>query len=469
MTFNCYVPGCGECGNRNLHSFPKDELQCRNWIAATKCFNLAKETAWKSHRKVCRKHFKQTDLRNGNLLKKGVVPSLLLPHAITIEHSYCMKNSIRVNENLSSITKKNGHEKERVMEDEIMEVVIINEADDVQGQGCVPEYEMMETVEDVNKIGGVQEQGSVFENDLGQAVKNISKGDGDVLQNSTMEVVDDNIAGGSINDSDREKPLMNNIQTCNVESVGQERYNSKTKSRSYDPATRKMRYLVSRNKYLTNKLKESQLKSPKSNKKSKKKKKIEQVLKTLSSTLPPEQYSFIKLQISNTGKQKQGNRFTFDEKTLALAIYKQNPKGYRFLSKSKSANLPCRQTLITHSASIRFMEGINPKLFNFIKGAVSEMEELDKICTIGWDEMSLTAHLDFEQIKDYIDGFEDFGQKRTNNFATHALVFMIRGVKSAYKQPLAYFLTENIDSSELAELVRLVIGAVSDAGELFNC
>lgn len=243
--------------------------------------------------------------------------------------------------------------------------------------------------------------------------------------------------------------------------------NSKSKSsRKYNPAARKMRYLVKRNKFLMKKLKEYELKSPKSNKKTKVKKNIESALKTLSSTVTPEQYDFLKLQISNAGKRKQGYRFTFDEKTLALAIYRQNPKRYRFLS--ERAHLPSRQTLIKHSAAIRFMEGVNPKLMNFIKEAVSEMEDLDKICTIAWDEMSLTAHLDFDEIKDYIDGFEDLGNKRTDNFATHALVFMVRGMRFPYKQPIAYFLTENINSDELAELIRLIIIAVEDTGEFLN-
>lgn len=98
------------------------------------------------------------------------------------------------------------------------------------------------------------------------------------------------------------------------------------------------------------------------------------------------------------------------------------------------------------------------------------MTELDKVCTIGWDEMSLTANLNFDQIKDYIDGFEELGSKRTTDFSTHALVFMVRGIKSAYKQPIAYFLTQNLKADELATLIRLVIQAVTDTGELHpNC
>lgn len=129
------------------------------------------------------------------------------------------------------------------------------------------------------------------------------------------------------------------------------------------------------------------------------------------------------------------------------------------------ANLPTRQTLIAHAAGIRFKEGLNQNLMNFIKEVVSKMGPLEKVCTIGWDEMSLTSSLHFDHVKDYIDGFEDLGSKRTNHFATHALVFMVRGVKSAYKQPISYFLTENLNAVELGELIKLVIKAVIDTGK----
>lgn len=416
----------------------------------------------------------------------------MLPHIIGMEHSYCKKKSIVVVkpfENNGSVYVKEG---DCVMKYDLMEVV--DEVDGIQG-GCVLENDMIEEVKEVKDDD--HEQESVLENVMTIVVEEVDKGDyvqenSCVLEDVVMKcAVEGNRGDYAIGDAcASENILKNNIQlnendfigtvnyspksviknsnNSNNETVDQVRENSKPKSsRKYDPAIRKMRYLKSRNKVLKHKLRESQLKSPKvNNKKSKVKKDIDEVLKILSTAVPPEQYNFIKLQITNAGRRKKGYRFTFDEKTLALVIYKQNPKRYGFIA--NRAKLPTRQTLIKHAAAIRFMEGINPKLMNFIKEEVSQLDEMDKVCTIGWDEMSLTAHLDFDQVKDYIDGFEDLSNKRTNNFATHALVFMIRGMKSAYKQPIAYFLTENIDSAELAELVRLVIGAVLDVGELFN-
>lgn len=75
---------------------------------------------------------------------------------------------------------------------------------------------------------------------------------------------------------------------------------------------------------------------------------------------------------------------------------------------------------------MQFKAGVNPKLFQFIKSKASQMDNLDKYCTICWDEMAITTHLNFCDVNDAIDGFEDFGDVTIPEFATHALVFMIR-------------------------------------------
>lgn len=83
-----------ENGKRMLHSFAKNHDQSEKWIEATWCPFLNAETAWKTHYKVCRKHFKATDFKNWNSLKKDVAPSLMLPHSITMDHDHFTRNSI---------------------------------------------------------------------------------------------------------------------------------------------------------------------------------------------------------------------------------------------------------------------------------------------------------------------------------------------------------------------------------------
>lgn len=220
---------------------------------------------------------------------------------------------------------------------------------------------------------------------------------------------------------------------------------------NYDPAARRARYQATRIKYLTQKLRDSE------------KLKNSKILDHLEKMLNVDQMTFVRMQIKNAGKKPRGHRFTFEEKCMAFAIFKQSPKCYLRLL-SKILTLPCKRTLMKHSALVRFEAGINPNLMTFLSDVVSEMNETEKIVTLGWDEMALNAHLDYCSVKDYIDGFVDDGKKTTDEFATHALVFMVRGVDKSYKQPISYFFTQNISKDELAELITLVIEAVMDIG-----
>lgn len=174
--------------------------------------------------------------------------------------------------------------------------------------------------------------------------------------------------------------------------------------------------------------------------------------------------TFLTMQLRNSGRKNHGQRYTKEEKCMLLAVYKHGARCYRFISHLFS--LPSKRTLNRHSALLQFKAGVNPKLFEFIKLKASQMDDLDKYCTICWDEMAITPHLNFCDVNDAMDGFVDFGNLTIPEFSTHVLVFMIRGVNLAYKQPVTYFFTDNLSSYELAELIKLVIGEVFNSGML---
>lgn len=135
------------------------------------------------------------------------------------------------------------------------------------------------------------------------------------------------------------------------------------------------------------------------------------------------------MQLRNSERKNHGQRYTKEEKYMLLAVYKHGAKCYRFISQLFS--LPSKRTLNRHSALLQFKTGINPKLFQFIRSKASQMDNLDKYCTLSWDEMAVTTHLNFSDAHDAMDGFVDFGEVQIPEFATHALVFMIRGVSLA--------------------------------------
>lgn len=235
-------------------------------------------------------------------------------------------------------------------------------------------------------------------------------------------------------------------------SAQQPNVKSNRTKKKYNPLLRKIRYQSARIVFLTKKLRSFEKPDDST------------FFKYISSKLSAEQADFLKMQLRNAGRKKRGNRYTFEDKCMAIAIYKQSPKGYRFLS--RIFNLPSKQTLYRHTAQIRFDTGVNKNLMKYIADAAAKLKDADKIVTVSFDEMSVTTHTDYLTVCDYIDGFEDLGDKRSSKFATHALVFMIRGVSRAFKQPISYFCTASLKSPELAELIKLVIEAVIDTGML---
>jgi len=55
-----------------------------------------------------------------------------------------------------------------------------------------------------------------------------------------------------------------------------------------------------------------------------------------------------------------------------------------------------------------------------------------------FDEVCLSSGLSYDSVTDQIDGFVDTGYSKSQNIADHALVFMVRGIKKKFKQPIAY-------------------------------
>lgn len=93
-----------------------------------------------------------------------------------------------------------------------------------------------------------------------------------------------------------------------------------------------------------------------------------------------------------------------------------------------------------------------------------------------WDEVSLDPHIDYCNINDQIVGFEDFAESkivqpeivRTDdvpNIADHSLTFLIRGLKSAWKYPAAFYFVDSATKTEqLVQCISTILGRIIDVG-----
>lgn len=187
------------------------------------------------------------------------------------------------------------------------------------------------------------------------------------------------------------------------------------------------------------------------------------VLAYLSKKFNQELFEFVKMQLHNCGRSRHGRRYTDQQKSLCLALYKQGPRSYRF--KEKWCALPTKRTLGRYSADLVLKSGIDSKMFLTLKNIVENWSPQEKMCAVTWDEVSLKEHLDYNHQLDYIEGFVTNEIPKEPIFATHSLTFMVRGIASPYKQGIGYFYTNGLKSFELTELVKLMIERVSITGK----
>ena len=101
-----------------------------------------------------------------------------------------------------------------------------------------------------------------------------------------------------------------------------------------------------------------------------------------------------------------------------------------------------------------------------IQQKVAHMNDMEKLCTLCIDEISLKSHLYYSIPADKIIGLEDFGGGyRSNKIATSALTILIRSISGNWKQPIGYALVNGSCSTDILDgLVREAIDKLDAIG-----
>lgn len=112
--------------------------------------------------------------------------------------------------------------------------------------------------------------------------------------------------------------------------------------------------------------------------------------------------------------------------------------GYQQLLKLKYP-LPSLRTLNRRLENLKFSPGILEEVFEFFQIKIDHMDEHEKDCVVAMDEMAITSSSVFDiSTKQYLGNVDLPGH---SGLATHALVFMLGGVNSRWKQTVAYYFT----------------------------
>ena len=155
--------------------------------------------------------------------------------------------------------------------------------------------------------------------------------------------------------------------------------------------------------------------------------KKERSLEEALGKLPENLVHFIRMQLSLHSKKAKGRRYSPHMKSIAVSLYHASGKAYRMLS--KLFILPSKASLRKYISKMPAATGISQGALNIIKRKVDSMSEMDKLCTLCMDEISLKTNLYYDISKDKIVGLEDFGSgTRTNKVANSVLVFLLRSI-----------------------------------------
>lgn len=178
--------------------------------------------------------------------------------------------------------------------------------------------------------------------------------------------------------------------------------------------------------------------------------------------MPKSTQIFMNMQMQSN-KQPHGRRFTTEEKIFSLSILKRSPKTYKFLQ--KMFILPTKRTLIMFTKELKLSSGINQNVLDQIREESKDWAPTKKLCSIVFDEVAISSLTAYNESEDSIDGFVDMGKIRHKKICDHALVFMIRGVCSNWKQQIAYYFVEGtVTPLELKSIIKDIVNAVVGIG-----
>lgn len=133
---------------------------------------------------------------------------------------------------------------------------------------------------------------------------------------------------------------------------------------------------------------------------------------------------FFQSQVENIERRSQGRRYSLEDKVLALAFFKQCGSGYKLLSRIFA--LPSRRTVTRLLNRIPVTPGLCEPIFDVLKAEVKTFKDpLQKYCVLMFDEMSIKPGLHWGSFNGNVEGFEDYGYKRTSSIANHVQVIIL--------------------------------------------
>lgn len=115
--------------------------------------------------------------------------------------------------------------------------------------------------------------------------------------------------------------------------------------------------------------------------------------------------------------------------------------------------------------------GLNIENVDELSKKISSFTEIQQYIVLVIDEMKIQSSLVFDEHSGSLVGFIDLGDPMTNfaclqeedTFATHALVFLVRGLCTDLKDIIAYFFTGNVTLFQLMPIFWKVVSTLESS------
>src|SRR5688572_27578670 len=142
-------------------------------------------------------------------------------------------------------------------------------------------------------------------------------------------------------------------------------------------------------------------------------------------------------------------------------LFACGPSGYKLLL-SQGYPLPATRTLRKSLEGIRFDSGLLKEVFELLRLKVAEMHDKEKDCALTLDEMSISPSAEYDTRTGRLMG--EVTLPGHSGRATHAMVFMLSGISTRWKQTVAYYFTGN--SVYGSALKPIVVNIITKAWEI---
>ena len=145
-----------------------------------------------------------------------------------------------------------------------------------------------------------------------------------------------------------------------------------------------------------------------------------------------------------------------------LSLAAKSPACYDEIRNSGILVLPSLRTLRDYKNYIRQEPGFQDKVVDELKKITSKFFGHQRYIVLLVDEMKIKSGLVYEKSSNKLIGFVDLGdadvtfatmeESKSENLASHALVFMVKGLSTTLTFSLAYFGTENATACQMFPL-----------------